>query len=81
MTTVTKLRLLDSTSDVMDALGGNQIVATITGRSAKAVSNWRGFDTFPSDTYVVMLAALNAKGFSASASLWRMVDASARASA
>lgn len=61
-----------TTSDVMDALGGNLAVAELTGSKPKAVWNWRGFDTFPSNTYVAMTAALLAKGKTAPASLWGM---------
>jgi hypothetical protein len=59
-------------SEVMDALGGNTGVRMLTGSTANAVSNWRAFGTFPSSTYVVMLAALNARGKTAPASLWKM---------
>lgn len=63
---------LSTTSEVMDALGGNAAVAELTGSKTKAVWNWRGFDTFPSNTYVAMTEALLAKGKSAPASLWGM---------
>lgn len=63
---------LTSTSDVMDALGGNLAVAELTGSKPKAVWNWRGFETFPSNTYVAMTEALLAKGKTAPASLWGM---------
>lgn len=63
---------LHTTSEVMDALGGNTAVAELVGSNNKAVWNWRGFDTFPSNTYVAMTAALNARGKTAPASLWGM---------
>lgn len=63
---------LSTTSDVMDALGGNQAVAELTESKPTAVSNWRGFKTFPSKTYVVLTEALLAKGKTAPASLWGM---------
>jgi hypothetical protein len=66
---------LTSTSDVMDALGGNLAVAELTQSTVKAVWNWRGFETFPSNTYVAMTNALLAKGKSAPASLWGMKPA------
>lgn len=61
---------------MLDALGGNVAVAELTGSKPKAVWNWRGFETFPSNTYVAMTAALLAKGKSAPASLWGMKAAS-----
>lgn len=66
---------LTTTSSIIDTLGGNAAVAELTGSNSKAVWNWRGFDTFPSNTYVVMIAALNAKGIAAPASLWGMRNA------
>mgnify|MGYP003439481101 FL=1 len=63
---------LTTTSEVMDALGGNGAVAELTGSSIKAVWNWRGFETFPSNTYVAMTIALRAAGKTAPASLWGM---------
>jgi len=63
---------LSTTSEVLDALGGNGAVAEITGSTTKAVWNWRGFNTFPSNTYVAMTDALRAIGKTAPASLWGM---------
>lgn len=63
---------ISSTSEVMDALGGNGAVAELTGSKNKAVWNWRGSETFPSNTYVVMTEALRAIGKTAPASLWGM---------
>lgn len=63
---------LRTTSEVMDALGGNQPVADLTGSTNKAVSNWRGFEKFPSNTYVAMIAGLRAIGKTAPDSLWGM---------
>lgn len=71
---------LTTTIAVMNALGGakrgsNQRIADLTGRTHKAVSNWRTFDTFPPDTYLVMTEKLAELGYSAPASLWRQVEA------
>jgi len=63
---------LTTTSEVLDALGGNAAVAELTSSTGKAVWNWRGFETFPSNTYVAMIEALRAKGKTAPASLWGM---------
>jgi hypothetical protein len=66
------MQKLHTTLYVIVALGGNQPVADLTGSTNKAVSNWRGFETFPSNTYVAMTEALRAIGKSAPASLWGM---------
>lgn len=63
---------LNSTSEVMDALGGNPGVAELTGSKPKAVWNWRNFEKFPSNTYAVMIVALQERGKTAPASLWGM---------
>lgn len=63
---------LTTTTEVIDALGGNQPVAELTNRGVQAVSNWRAWDHFPSNTYVVMLAALRALDKSAPDALWNM---------
>jgi hypothetical protein len=66
---------LKTTVAVMEALGGTDAVAQLTGRKYSAAFNWRGFDTFPPDTFLVLTDALEAKGHSAPAHLWRMVGA------
>ena len=66
---------LTSTATVMDALGGTQAVADLTGRTYAAAFNWRSFKAFPSNTYLVMTAALAEKGAGAPDSLWGMVEA------
>ena len=63
---------LKTTSAVMDALGGNPSVAKLTGSKLKAVWNWRTFETFPCNTYAVMIAALQEQRKTAPASLWGM---------
>jgi len=63
---------LTTTTEVMDALGGNAAVAEITNSTPKAAWNWRGFETFPANTYLAMTQALAERGFSAPPSLWGM---------
>lgn len=66
------LEILETTEEVIKALGGNGPVAEITSSKPNAVSNWRGFKTFPANTYVSMTSALEAIGKTAPASLWGM---------
>lgn len=66
------METLSTTSEVMDALGGNLAVAELTGSNNKAVWNWRVAETFPANTYVALTQALLAKGKTAPASLWGM---------
>jgi hypothetical protein len=64
---------LTTTSQVIDALGGNGPVTTLTEAGRGVVSNWRGWPSFPPKTYVAMSIALTNVGKSAPASLWGMV--------
>jgi hypothetical protein len=74
---MSETRELNSTAEVIDALGGVSAVARITGAKYPAVHNWTKFVVFPAKTYVVMQEALQAIGHVAPASLWGMVQAPA----
>jgi hypothetical protein len=71
------MKILDTASDVIDALGGNPKVGEVTQRKPSAVSNWRKFNSFPANTYVAIKAALAAIECDAPDSLWDMVEAAA----
>ena len=66
---------LNSTTEIIDLLGGNPAVARLTSSTAKAVSNWRGFGKFPATTYLVIKAELLRNGHSAPDHLWSMREA------
>lgn len=66
------IEILETTEQVIEALGGNGPVAELTLSKPNAVSNWRSFSTFPSNTYVTLTAALQDIGKSAPPSLWGM---------
>jgi len=63
---------LQSTSEVIDQLGGTAEVARLMSTTSKAVSNWRVFDRFPTDTYKLIQSELNKRGKSAPDHLWPM---------
>ena len=64
---------LTSVDAVIGALGGLKEVASLTGRRGNsAVPMWRQRGSFPSNTYAVMIAALQEQGKTAPASLWGM---------
>lgn len=65
---------LETTSDVIAALGGTKAVAELTGRQYRAAFNWHNFRKFPANTYLVMQTALRERGLSAPSSLWGMAD-------
>lgn len=67
---------LQTTREVIAALGGIEAVATITGRDYKSVSGWQtARATFPSSTYLALQRALVEKCAAAPASLWHKMDA------
>jgi hypothetical protein len=68
-------RKLNTTAEVMDALGGNAAVADLTNSTYKAAANWRAFETFPARHFVVMTKALEDRGLTAPVSLWGMTEA------
>ena len=65
---------LTSAPLVMEKLGGIAGVAELTGNKYSTASNWKYLGSFPAETFVVMTEALKAKGHTAPASLWRMVE-------
>jgi len=62
---------ISATSVLIDALGGNQKVAAITGDRPGAVSGWRK-SKLPAATYVALQKRLRKMGLSAPDSLWSM---------
>jgi len=64
--------ILETFSEVWDALGDRQGVADLTGAKPSTLSMWKKAGSFPSNTYVVMTEALRACGKTAPASLWSM---------
>ena len=63
---------IQTTTEIIDLLGGNHAVAALTTASAKAVSNWRAAGTFPSNTYLVIKSELLRHGITAPDHLWSM---------
>jgi hypothetical protein len=66
-------RSLITTSAVVDGLGGTLATARLTGRVKSAPSQWRKRGKFPPSTFLIMAAALETRGLSASPALWSQV--------
>jgi hypothetical protein len=64
--------MLETFSEVWDALGGRLGIAALTGAKTNTLSMWKSAGKFPSNTYVAMTDALRAIGKTAPASLWSM---------
>lgn len=71
---MTKNGELETSSDVIEALGGTQKVADMFGVEYGAAWNWR-VRGLPSDTYAAMHEKLRRKGLSASPALWKQREA------
>jgi hypothetical protein len=74
-------RTLDSTADVIAALGGSGAVARRFGMASSRVCNWQGSSRFPASTYCAFVTLLAEIGKEAPASLWGMVQLADVASA
>lgn len=69
---------LGTVREVVDALGGLKAVADLTGVDPGTVSAWQTrIGSFPARTYLVLTAALEERGKTAPAGLWRMAEARA----
>jgi hypothetical protein len=66
-------RMLETTGEVMDALGGVGAVSALTGARYKTVWPWADGKTFPSRYFLVMTWALKRKRLTAPPSLWGQV--------
>lgn len=77
-----RFRNLNTVDEIIDELGGTAVVARLTTtkervRHMQHVSNWRAAGFFPSDTYLIITAALKERRCTASASLWRIAEPAA----
>jgi len=63
---------IQTATEIIDLLGGNAAVAKLTATTAKAVSNWRSYDRFPANTYLLLKSELVRLGHSAPDHLWSM---------
>ena len=68
----TAMTNLQSTSEIIDELGGPNEVARLTSTTYKAVGNWKSFDRFPANTYIIIQAELSRRGKTAPDHLWSM---------
>jgi hypothetical protein len=63
---------LQSTSEVITELGGDDALTQLTGSNRKAISMWRTMGRFPWRTQLPIIDALRARGKTAPHSLWGM---------
>lgn len=68
------LRELNSVDAVLEELGGLTKAGELVGATAQTVNHYRIAKRFPPKTFLVFTEALRAKGFTAPASLWGMVE-------
>jgi hypothetical protein len=67
---------IKSPRDVIEALGGVEAVAELTGANLATVYKWHqpGTQTLPAKTYVIMISALLVQGDGAVPRLWGMIE-------
>jgi DNA-binding transcriptional regulator YdaS (Cro superfamily) len=65
---------ITSVAEVVDVLGGPHAASRLLGTSPQVISNWKRRRSLPPDRYLVMLAALNARGLTAPPSLWGIAE-------
>ena len=70
---------LRTTSDIINALGGIETMAELTGTSVNGVYNWRAGKQFAADTYRLLKDALEEIGHDAPDTLWPMRQAPKKA--
>jgi len=70
---------LRTTSEIIDALGGIEAMAELTGTSENGVYNWRAGKQFPADTYRLLNDELKEIGHDAPDHLWPMRTAPKKA--
>jgi len=61
---------ITNVEDVIDALGGNELVAELTSNTITAIYNWRANGKFPADTYLLIQDELKSRGRNAPNHLW-----------
>lgn len=64
---------LTKTSDVVEALGGDEVVAKLLNATPRSVRHWRSSNEFPPKTYLAITTALARGGKSVSDALWPFV--------
>lgn len=68
------MRELRTAHEVVETLGGPAATGKLTGVSPQAAWNWKQTNKLPTDTFLVIRAALETKGATAPASLWGMKE-------
>lgn len=66
------LQNLETLDEVITALGGTDGLFDLMGAKPSTISMWKKAGNFPSNSYVLMSAALGARGKAAPDSLWKM---------
>ena len=63
------LKEVKSAREAIEAMGGNQAVAALTGKKTQHVTNWKK-DGFPANTFLILTDELARLGYRASPKLW-----------
>ena len=63
-------KMLHTTADVIEELGGAKVVAALFNHHPNAVRNWRSKGLFPPHTLLILSLELEKRGLSAPQKLW-----------
>jgi len=66
------MKQLLTTDEIAEALDGPAEISRLTGKPIAQISNAKKRGWWPRDTYPIMKAALELKGYTAPAHLWKM---------
>lgn len=66
---------IETTGEVIDALGGNAAAAKLFGVPYNSITNWRSANQFPTDTYLMIQKELKLRKLTAADALWSMREA------
>ena len=65
---------LRTASEIVVAIGGNSVLAKLTGRKTQHITNWKAQGTLPPATYLVVTDELRRLGYDAPPELWRIIS-------
>ncbi len=69
-----RFKKLNNVDQVIAALGENQGLAQLTGKTTQHVSNWRKYGTLPKKFYIPLQRELTKLGYKAPPEIWGMTE-------
>lgn len=70
----TRLKQLNNVDQVIAALGDNQGLAQLTGKTTQHVTNWRAYGKLPKKFFIPLQRELTKRGYKAPPEIWGMAE-------